>query len=246
MYLNKFTQNLGHLRFGMSDDFDRISLDQRINKLETMKFHTNNNFPSIDFDQHPDNSIIRNKDGIIFKYSGELPVEPYNLSNKIYVCGITIPSYGLVTGRSLLTFKIDAKTSSRPAYNVSSNTYFKIPFLGEDCSSLVLDGNNSGLLPELYICSGLFAWFMNIQNNMLLSFIYPRGVCLRFIGNALNIPTGVYFGRGIIENTYLLNNQGCGFHSGWLGPGRIPSYRYNNASDLPDKWKPLFPASWSV
>lgn len=229
----------------MSNDFDRISLDQRINKIEKTKGNIRTKFPSIDFDQYPDNSIIRNKDGLIFKYSGESISQS---GSKIYVCGICSTPYGLISGRSLLMFKLDVPATFKPDSNIGNDTYIKMPDLGEDCSSVIWNAVNSGLVNGTYVGHTLFMWKVLFDRSKLfLVSLSPLGVCFQFdrSGNH-TISNGVYFGRIVGGNVFLQNEASAGRAPILVTTGDVPYNRYNRASDLPAKWKPLFPASWSV
>lgn len=228
----------------MNQDFDRQSLDHRINDIEKIKF-SNNTFPSIDFDAYEDNSILRTKDGVVFKCFYDLP------SFQLNVCGICSTRYGIISGQNLFMARLVVKNahvmSGREGYSIN----LRYRYLGEDCSNytLIFDiynvaypWSNFGL--DLFNAKFVIPTISGADIDALHTFDggYSSGIYLDLSGKA-TIGQGVYFFRQI--GCCVNGSQQQNFPM-FLFEDSVGSARYNTVADLPNKYKPLFPASWSV
>lgn len=233
----------------MNQDFDRRSLDHRINDIEKIKF-SNNTFPSIDFDAYEDNSIQRTKDGVVFKCFYDFP------SFQLNICGICSTRYGIISGQNLAMARLVVKNSHvaphRESHVISIKRY---GYLGEDCSNYSQFFDTSiGLEPWFSTSLNLFTFDATLPHaissnrvEMIHNFDNGNGACISIqtYGGTQTINQGVYFLRRIGCN--LIGNQKQNLPMYLSEYGRSNGFeRYNTVADLPNKYKPLFPASWSV
>lgn len=230
----------------MNQDFDRRSLDHRINDIEKIKF-SNNTFPSIDFDAYEDNSILRTKDGVVFKCFYDLP------SFQLNICGICSTRYGIISGQNLAMARLVVKNASNPykeGYVIPIRRYGD---LGEDCSTYaLLNDPNVGLDLAFNVGLNFFSVVVALphttsSSRTVMTHIigdgYGASLYIDKVGTGSGMGQGVYFSRGIGCNLIGTQRQNVPMY---LFSSELAFVRYNTVSDLPNKYKPLFPASWSV
>lgn len=246
----------------MNQDIDRLSLDQRINDLEKIKF-SNNTFPSIDFDAYDDNSSLRTKDGVILKYNFDLSkILP---GMKFYFCALCSTRYGIISGQNLIMGKLIIPNNLNAPNEIvfQPNNNGSESYLGDDTKPFsfpMLDGSGVGDGPFYSLDMNRFVnhstiWPSAGMSDLQVSFLttIQTGAYL-FVSrrnDGYHIPSGVYFFRRIVTNSMLESASGLELSTTF--PMYLSNYsthhrfiRYNTVNDLPNRYKSFFPASWSV